>query len=124
MADQSALDDHFLTPRNAGALEGADFKVRVENPVCGDLLDLYVRRAPDGTIEACTHQVYGCPAAIAAGSVLTEMVRGRTVEELRAIGHEEISAALGRLPDEKIHAAHLARDALRAALRELEKQDG
>ena len=90
--------------------------------MCGDLLDLYVRCAPDGTIEACTHQVYGCPAAIAAGSVLTEMARGRTVEELEAIGYEEISAALGRLPDEKIHAAHLARDALRAALRELKEK--
>ncbi len=121
MAEPSALDDHFLSPRNAGVLDGADFKVRVENPACGDLLDLYVRRAPDGSLEAGTHQVDGGPAAIAAGSVLTEMVRGRTREELEAIGHEEISAALGRLPDEKIHAAHLARDALRAALRALEE---
>ncbi len=123
MAEESALDDHFLTPRNTGVLEGADFKVRVENPVCGDLLDLYVRCAPNGAVEACTHQVYGCPAAIAAASVLTEMARGRTVEELEAIGLEDISAALGRLPDEKIHAAHLARDALRAALREMRKSD-
>lgn len=119
MSQQSPLDDHFLSPRNAGVLEDADFKVRVENPVCGDLLDLYVQCAPDGTIAACTHQVYGCPAAIAAGSVLTEMARGRTLDELEAVGHEEISAALGRLPDEKIHAAHLARDAIRAVVREL-----
>ncbi len=112
------LDDHFLSPRNAGVLEGADLKVRVENPVCGDLLDLYVRRAADGTIAECTHQVYGCPAAIAAGSVLTELARGRSLEEFGTLGFEEISAALGRLPEAKIHAAHLARDAVRAVLRE------
>lgn len=119
MSQQSPLDDHFLAPRNAGVLEDADLKVRVENPVCGDLLDLYVQRAPDGTIAACSHQVYGCPAAIAAASVLTEMARGRTLDELEGVGHEQISAALGRLPDEKIHAAHLARDAIRAVVRQL-----
>lgn len=118
MSEQSPLDDHFLSPRNAGVLEGADLKVRVENPVCGDLLDLYVRRATDGTIAECTHQVYGCPAAIAAASVLTELARGRTRKEFSALGLEEISAALGRLPDEKIHAAYLARDGVRAVLAE------
>ena len=112
------LDDHFLSPRNTGVLEGADLKVRVENPVCGDMMDLYVRCAADGTIAACTHQVYGCPAAIAAGSVLTELARGRSLAEFGTLGLEEISAALGHLPEAKIHAAHLARDAVRAVLRE------
>jgi NifU-like protein len=111
------LDDHFRSPRNAGVLEGADLSVRVENPVCGDVLHLYLKRDAGGRVEASKFQVYGCPAAIAAGSLLSEAVRGRTAEEIARLTKNDISSALGGLGADKAHAAVLARDAIEAALR-------
>jgi NifU-like protein involved in Fe-S cluster formation len=116
MSERSALDDHFRSPRNAGMLEDADLSVRVENPVCGDILHLHIRRDPAGRIAACRFQVYGCPAAIAAGSALTELIEGRSAAELARIGRETITAALGGLAADRVHAAVLARDAIEAAL--------
>jgi NifU-like protein involved in Fe-S cluster formation len=110
------LDDHFHAPRNAGVLAGADVAVKVENPVCGDVLHLYLKRGTAGRVEACTFQVYGCPAAIAAGSLLTESLKGLAPEEMRALTRERITSALGGLTAEKAHAAVLARDAIEAAL--------
>jgi NifU-like protein involved in Fe-S cluster formation len=112
----SRLDEHFRRPRNAGVLPGADLSVQVENPVCGDTLHLYLKRAPSGCVEEARFQVYGCPAAIAAGSVLTELVQGRSRGELLRITRDGISAALGGLAAEKVHAAVLAHDALKAVL--------
>ena len=112
------LDDHFRSPRNAGILDGADLSVRVENPVCGDVLHLYLKRGGDGRVEASRFQVYGCPAAIAAGSLLTETIRGRSAEEIDRWTKDDISTALGGLGSDKVHAAVLARDAIDAALRE------
>jgi nitrogen fixation protein NifU and related proteins len=114
----SPLDDHFRSPRNAGMLEGADLSVRVENPVCGDVLHLYLKLDGGGRVETSKFQVYGCPAAIAAGSVLTEGVRGRSAEEIDRWTKDDISTALGGLGADKVHAAVLARDAIDAALRE------
>ena len=116
MAQDTPLEDHFRNPRNAGVLEDADLKVRVENPVCGDILEFYLRRGADGRVEACRFQVYGCPAAIAAGSVLTGLVEGSAASELDLIDCDRIAEALGGLPGEKYHACVLARDAVEAAL--------
>jgi len=113
----NALDDHFRRPRNAGVLEGADLSVRVDNPVCGDILHLYIRRSEDGRVAACKFQVYGCPAAIAAGSLLTDLLRGCSRAELEQFAQERIMVALG-LGNDQQHAALLAADAVRAALRE------
>jgi nitrogen fixation NifU-like protein len=117
VAEELPLEDHFRNPRNAGVLADADFKIRAENPVCGDVLDLYVRRDAEGRVAACRFQVYGCPAAIAAGSVLTELVEGASLEELRAIDAQRVSRALGSLPEENYHACVLAADAVALALR-------
>jgi NifU-like protein involved in Fe-S cluster formation len=108
------FDDHFRNPRNAGVLEGADLTVRVDNPVCGDILHLYLTRAPGGFVEACKFQVYGCPAAIAAGSLLTELLSGRRAEDLERITQDSISTALGGLGTDQVHAALLAYDAVQA----------
>ncbi|MCH2375438.1 MAG: iron-sulfur cluster assembly scaffold protein [Planctomycetes bacterium] len=108
------LDEHFLQPRNTGVLEDADFTVRVENPVCGDLMDLHVRHGPDGRVDACRFQVYGCPAAIAAGSMLTELVVGKSCEELRALRRDDLLESLGDFPRRQVHAVHLAYDAVEA----------
>jgi len=110
----SPLDDHFFRPRNAGVLEAADLEVQVDNPVCGDTLKLYLRRDA-GRVAEARFQVYGCPAAIAAGSVLTEVLRGRSRAELGAITQDVIAKALGGLGVEKAHAALLASDAAQAA---------
>jgi NifU-like protein involved in Fe-S cluster formation len=99
-------------------LEGADVSVRVDNPVCGDVLHLYLKRDAGGRVEASKFQVYGCPAAIAAGSLLSEAVRGRSAEEIDRLTKDDISTALGGLGADKVHAAVLARDAIDAALRE------
>ncbi len=115
MAD-SPLDDHFHNPRNTGLIERPDATSRVENPVCGDLMHLYLRLGSGGVVEEARFQVYGCPAAIAAGSVLTELIRGRRLEEIRRLQESSIDRALGGLGGEKAHAAVLAIDALRTAL--------
>ncbi|HZN60277.1 MAG TPA: iron-sulfur cluster assembly scaffold protein [Planctomycetota bacterium] len=115
-APSGPLEDHFQRPRNAGVLDGAEIQVRADNPVCGDILQLYLRRK-DGRVTECTFQAYGCPAAIAAGSLLTELVQGRSADELRSITRESISRALGGLGSDKVHAAVLGHDALEAALR-------
>lgn len=114
-AGTEPLEEHFRRPRNAGVLDDADLHVRVENPVCGDILELYLRRG-GGRVDACRFQVYGCPAAIACGSVLTELVLGLGPEEIRSLGRDRIAAQLGGLPEEKYHACVLARDALDLAL--------
>jgi len=110
------LEDHFRRPRNAGPMERADVHVQVENPVCGDVMHLYLRLGASGRVGSATFQVYGCPAAIAAGSLLTELVAGHGVEDLAAIDEKRVDEALGGLGGEKAHAAVLAADAVRAAL--------
>jgi NifU-like protein involved in Fe-S cluster formation len=118
------LDEHFHNPRNAGALEGADVHVEVENPVCGDVLHLYLRRDAAGRVAAAAFQAYGCPAAIAAGSLLTELAGGKSAAELEALTGERIASALGGLSADKLHASVLARDALEKALRGWERRSG
>ena len=106
----SALDEHFRSPRNAGVLDDADLRVEVDNPVCGDVLRLTLRRAADGSIEDVRFQAYGCPAAVAVGSLLTELLRGKSRDALAEIDRDVVDRALGGLSSEKAHAAVLAQD--------------
>ena len=112
------LLDHFRNPRNVGELAPADASVQVENPACGDvmLLTLAVR---DGRINDARYRTRGCVASIACGSLLTEMLRGRTLVEANAIQREELVKGVGGLSKESLHASHLALDALKAALKQL-----
>lgn len=107
--------EHLDNPRNVGELADATAHGVATNPVCGDLLHLYLKLA-DGRICAASFQVEGCPPSIAAGSRLTELLQGKTVTEARALKAKDVSAALGGLPRNKEHCAVLAVDALRAAL--------
>lgn len=111
--------DHYQHPRNAGALDGADAVGAAQNAACGDSMRLYVRLRGD-RVEQATFEALGCTAAIAAGSVLTELISGRGVEELRQLGRGDVEASLGGLPKMKSHAAVLAEAALRAALNQLD----
>ena len=111
----NAVLDHFQHPRNSGDLPGAIAIVEVSNPVCGDILRLAVI-VSGGRIAEARFLTRGCVTAIAASSLLTELLRGRTPAEARAITPEQISLGLGGLPPATYHAAQLAADALAAVL--------
>lgn len=112
--------DHFEHPRNVGELQGADAEARSENPVCGDIMKLWVRLSQDrARIEEVRFRTRGCVASIAAGSCLTELMKGRSVAEAKKIQREELVQELGGLPNASQHASHLAIEALEAVLRKL-----
>ncbi|MBI1766678.1 MAG: iron-sulfur cluster assembly scaffold protein [Acidobacteria bacterium] len=110
---------HLDNPHNVGELADASVRGMATNPVCGDLLHLYLK-IEDARIGASGFQVQGCPPCIAAASVLTEMLNGKTLAEARQLNAKDVSAALGGLPRNKEHCAVLAMDALRAALAEMD----
>ena len=112
------LLDHFEHPRNPGEVANPDASVQVENPACGDILKLSMRIADDHIAEI-RFLAKGCVPAMACGSVLTELVKGKGVETARRLRREELVKAVGGLPDASNHASHLAMDALAAALKQL-----
>jgi nitrogen fixation protein NifU and related proteins len=114
--------DHFEHPRNAGAIADADASVRIENPACGDILELTMK-IDAGRIAEIRFRAKGCVAAMACGSALTELVRGKSVDAARKLTREELLRAVGGLPEASSHASHLAMDALEAALRQIEKKN-
>ena len=107
------LLDHFRNPRNVGTLESPAFTVRVENPICGDILTLSAS-ADGGVIREVRFQVRGCTASIAAGSALTELLLGRSGREASGIEPEAVEEALDGLPATSKHVARLASDAAKA----------
>lgn len=109
------LLNHFQNPRNAGELPSPTATVQVENPACGDVLQLSVSVA-DGKITGTRFRAKGCVAAIACGSLLTEVLQGLTPEQARSLNREDLISRLGGLPPESLHASHLAIDALSAVL--------
>ncbi len=115
------VQDHFENPRNVGAIEHADAEAEVSNPACGDTMRLYLRIEDERIVEA-TFQTQGCPPAIAAGSITTEMLRGKTVEESLEVKREVVTDALGGLPQHKAHSAVLTEDAVKAAVADYRKR--
>lgn len=113
-----AVLDHFQNPRNAGTLDGATATISVENPVCGDILELSAKFEA-GHIAEARFRTRGCVTALACSSLLTELLRGKTLSEARAITPENLSESLGGLPQATFHAAQLARDAVQALLAKL-----
>jgi nitrogen fixation NifU-like protein len=110
--------DHFEHPRNVGDLLDADAEVRLEHPVCGDIMKLAVKLA-DGRIREVRFRTRGCVAAIAAGSCLTEMIAGKSPAEAAALKREQLLEAMGGLPEASTHATHLAMDALGQVLKKI-----
>ena len=111
-----AVLEHFRNPRHSGELESATHRAEVTNPVCGDVLRL-AARVEDGRIIEARFLCRGCTTAIACASWLTERLTGLSVEEARGLNVATISNALGGLPEETMHGAHLAADAVRALLK-------
>jgi nitrogen fixation NifU-like protein len=115
MAFSWTVLDHFQSPRNMGEMPDADAEAQDENPVCGDVLRVWLR-IRDGVIEAATWEAKGCAPALAAASVTSEMVRGLPIDRAQELDRVAISEALGGLPARKAHAAILAATTLRKAI--------
>lgn len=113
--------DHFNNPRNVGEIKDADGVGTVGNPVCGDVMKLYLK-IKDGKIIDAKFKTFGCGAAIATSSMVTEIVKGKSVDEALKVSNKMVAEALGGLPPIKMHCSVLAEEALKAALDDWKKQ--
>jgi nitrogen fixation protein NifU and related proteins len=115
--------DHFNHPRNRGEMENADGVGNATNPVCGDTMRLFIKVEDQRIVEA-TFLTFGCGAAIAASSMTTEMIKGKTIEEALRISDQDVVEALGGLPPTKVHCSVLAEKALSAAIADYRARKG
>ncbi|MEM7813942.1 MAG: Fe-S cluster assembly scaffold protein NifU [Candidatus Aenigmatarchaeota archaeon] len=107
--------DHFRNPRNMGRIDGADGIGTVGNPVCGDVMKMYIK-VEDGKIADIKFETFGCAAAIATSSMITELAKGKAIEEALSISRDDVAAGLEGLPPIKMHCSNLATDALAEAI--------
>lgn len=113
--------DHFTHPRNVGEIDDADGIGEVGNPVCGDMLSFYIK-VKDDRIEDIKYKTFGCVAAIAVSSTVSEMAKGKTLDEARAITKKAAAEALDGLPKEKMHCSNLGAKALSKAIEDFEER--
>ncbi len=107
--------DHFKNPRNQGQIKDADAISEVGNPACGDVMKIYLKKK-ENKIKDIKFETFGCAAAIAVTSIMTDIAKGKTLEEARKITRDDIIKALGDLPTQKIHCSMLGVDALHQAI--------
>lgn len=122
MYSQKVLD-HFRNPRNMGEIEDADGVGTVGNPVCGDMMTIYIK-VKNKRIEDIKFKTFGCGAAVATSSMITELAKGKTLEDALKITREDVANALEDLPPVKMHCSNLAADALRSAIKDYYKKGG
>ena len=119
---------HFRNPKNMGIIEDADAVAKVGSPICGDELWIYIRidknRNGELYIKDIKFQSFGCAAAVATGSVVTELAKGKTLKEALKIGGQDVNNALGGLPKIKVHCSLLSTDALYEAIYQFYKSQG
>jgi nitrogen fixation NifU-like protein len=115
--------DHFRNPRNVGEMENPDGIGHVGNPVCGDIMELYIK-VENSIIVDAKFKTFGCGAAIATSSMVTELVKGKSVEDALKISNRAVAEALGGLPKVKMHCSVLAEEALRSAIEDYYKKKG
>lgn len=115
--------DHFRNPRNMGEIPDADGVGTVGNPVCGDLMNIYIK-VKDNRLEDVKFKTFGCGAAIATSSMITELARGKTLDEAMKITRGDVADNLGGLPPVKMHCSNLAADGLHAAIQDYLKKKG
>ena len=115
--------DHFRNPRNAGDMENPDGIGHVGNPVCGDIMELYIKVENDMITDA-KFKTFGCGAAIATSSMVTEMVKGKSIDEALEISNKAVIEALDGLPKVKIHCSVLAEEALKSAIEDYLEKTG
>jgi nitrogen fixation NifU-like protein len=126
MAYSEKVIDHYENPRNVGKMDDSDLNVgtgMVGAPACGDVMRLQIKVSADGVIEDAKFKTYGCGSAIASSSLLTEWVKGRSLDEATAIKNSDIAEELG-LPPVKIHCSVLAEDAIKAAIADIKEKRG
>ena len=116
------LMDHFKNPRNQGQIENADATGEEGNPVCGDVMKIYLQVEED-KIKDIKFETMGCAAAIAVSSVMTELVKGKSLQEAQNTTKDEIVDALGGLPENKVHCSMLGIDALKKAINNYHEQN-
>ncbi len=118
------VQQHLRNPKNVGEIKNPDGVGKVGNPVCGDIMELYIK-VKDGVIKNAKFKTFGCGAAIATSSMVTELVKGKTVEEALEISNSAVAKALGGLPPIKMHCSVLAEEALKSAIEDyLKKKPG
>ena len=111
--------DHFRNPRNVGVIEDANGVGEVGNPLCGDMMTIYLK-VHDGRIDDIKFQTFGCGSAIAVSSMLTEIAKGKSIEEAKRITNKDVADALEGLPKNKLHCSNLGADALQMAIKDYE----
>jgi len=115
--------EHFMNPRNVGVIEDADGVGKEGNPVCGDLMEIFIK-VEDNRIDDIKFKTFGCGAAIATSSMVTEMVKGKTLDEALEVSNKAVAEALGGLPPIKMHCSNLAADALHKAIEDYRARQG
>lgn len=115
--------EHFNHPRNAGVMEDADGVGEVGNPACGDMMTFYIK-VKDGRIVDIKFQTFGCVAAIAVSSMVSEMAKGKTLEEAARITNKDVAEVLGGLPKNKLHCSNLGAEALAQAIKDFRRKHG
>ena len=108
--------EHFKDPQNVGEMKDADGLGTVGNPVCGDMMSMYIK-VKDDKIEDISFKTFGCGAAIATSSMTTELAKGKTLDEAMNISRQDVADALDGLPPVKMHCSNLAADALHEAIK-------
>ncbi len=115
--------DHFQNPRNVGEIKDADGMGEIGNPVCGDMMTFYIK-VKDNVIEDVKFKTFGCGAAIAVSSMVSEMAKGKTLDEAMQITNAGVAKELGGLPPNKMHCSNLGADALHKAIEDYRKKQG
>ena len=115
--------DHFQNPRNVGEIKDADGTGEIGNPVCGDMMSFYIK-VKDNIIEDVKFKTFGCGAAIAVSSMVSEMAKGKTLDEAMLITNASVAQELGGLPANKMHCSNLGADALHKAIEDYRKKQG
>ncbi len=113
--------EHFMSPRNVGEIKDADAIGEVGNPVCGDMMTFYIKVKND-RIEDVKFKTFGCGAAIAVSSMVSEMAKGKTLDEALKISNKDVAKELGGLPKNKLHCSNLGADALHKAIENYRKK--
>jgi nitrogen fixation NifU-like protein len=113
--------EHFMNPRNVGTIENADGYGKVGNPVCGDLMEMYIK-VKDDIIKDIKFKTFGCGSAIATSSMVTELAKGMHVDEAMKLTRSDVADELDGLPPRKMHCSNLAADALHAAIKDYKEK--
>jgi nitrogen fixation NifU-like protein len=115
--------DHFRNPRNVGEIADASGVGEIGNVVCGDILRVYIKVKGE-ILDDVKYMTFGCGAAVASGSMMTTLVKGKTVEEAKELTNKDVAKALGGLPPQKLHCSNLAADALHKAIEDWMNKTG